>query len=189
MTGQTPNPPGEGDGEPPAAAAPVHRGPPIVIAEEVLDERGERTARLLAQVVGPHAQESGGRDDLPWAVVAPENLLEVARKCRNSSELALDMLHLQFAVDYEDHIQMVYVLFSMSLDRKAILRVNLPAENPTVGSVSGLWEAASWYERETHDLFGVEFAGNPDLSPLLLFDGFEGHPGLKSYPFNDYQEW
>ena len=58
-----------------------------------------------------------------------------------------------------------------------------------IATVTDLWEAASWYERETHDLFGVEFAGNPDLSPLLLYEGFEGHPGLKSFPLHDYEEW
>ena len=52
-----------------------------------------------------------------------------------------------------------------------------------------LWAAAAWYERETHDLFGVVFQGNDDLEPLLLYEGFEGHPGLKSFPLNDYDEY
>ena len=65
----------------------------------------------------------------------------------------------------------------------------MPAENPVADSVTGLWVAAGWYERETHDLFGVVFEGNPDLSPLLLYEGFEGYPGLKSFPLHDYEEW
>ncbi len=196
MTEQT-NPP-EGEPEAPSdaaagaeakPAAPAHRGPPIEVAVEVLDERGEETAIMLAKVAGAYAVESGGRDDLPWVVVQRAHLVEVARGCKESAELAMDMLHCQFAVDYEDRIQMVYVLFSMARDRKAILRVDLAPDDAKVDTVTGLWEAASWYERETHDLFGVEFTGSPDMSPLLLFEGFDGHPGLKSYPLNDYQEW
>jgi NADH-quinone oxidoreductase subunit C len=55
--------------------------------------------------------------------------------------------------------------------------------------VTSVWRAADWYEREAHDLFGVHFEGHPDLSPLLLYEGFEGYPGRKEYPFNDYQEF
>ncbi len=166
-----------------------HRGPPIVIAEEVLTPRGQQTAQLLKTAVGKLAVESGGRDDLPWVVVKPADLVTAATLCKESPELAMDMLHLQFAVDYVEHIQVAYVLFSIANDRKVILRTNVPADDPKVGTVTGLWEAAGWYEREAHDLFGVEFKGSPDMSPLLLYEGFEGHPGLKSYPFNDYQEW
>ena len=101
----------------------------------------------------------------------------------------MDMLHLQFAVDYVERIEMVYALYSVANDRRAMLKVDLSPEAPSVSSVTDVWIAAGWYERETHDLFGVDFPGNPDLSPLLLYEGFEGYPGLKSYPFNDYEEW
>ena len=84
---------------------------------------------------------------------------------------------------------MIYVLYSTTNNRKAILKADLPAESPAIATVTDLWEAATWFERETHDLFGVDFPGNSDLSPLLLYEGFEGHPGLKSYPLHDYEEW
>ena len=51
-----------------------------------------------------------------------------------------------------------------------------------------LWEAAGWYEREAHDLFGVVFDGNDDLAPLLLYDEFEGHPMRKDFPTTGYVE-
>ena len=49
--------------------------------------------------------------------------------------------------------------------------------------------AADWHEREAHDLFGVSFEGPPDLAPLLLYDDFEGYPGRKEFPFNEYREF
>lgn len=170
------------------AEKPVRHGPPIVIAEEVLNERGEQTAAQLANTLGTLLLDSAGREDTPWARVDAKELHGAAKKCRDG-ELGMDMLNLMLAVDWVDRIQMIYVLYSTTNNRKAILKADLPAESPAIDSVTDLWEAATWYERETHDLFGVDFPGNPDMSPLLLYEGFEGHPGLKSYPLNDYEEW
>jgi NADH-quinone oxidoreductase subunit C len=50
-----------------------------------------------------------------------------------------------------------------------------------VDSIRGLWIAADWYERECHEMYGIAFAGHPNLKPLLLYDGFEGHPLRKDY--------
>jgi NADH:ubiquinone oxidoreductase subunit C len=176
--------------EQPAAAGerPARHGPPVEVAEEVLDERGKETAEMLGKVLGSLIIESGGREDIPWARVDAADLYEAAQRCRDR-DLQMDMLHLQLAVDWVERIQMVYVLHSVPLNRKVILKADLPPESPVIDSVTDLWEAAGWYERETHDLFGVEFAGNPDMSPLLLFEGFEGFPGRKSYPLHEYEEW
>ena len=191
MTEQPPSDQEQPAGEAPSAAgdAPVRRGPPIVIAEEVLDERGEETAALVKDVLGDLAVESGGREDLPWARIDADRLHEAAQRCRDDDTLRMDMLHVQLAVDWVERIQMVYVLYSVPHNRKVVLKVDLPAEQPAIATVTDLWEAASWYEREAHDLFGVDFVGNADMSPLLLYDEFEGHPGLKSFPLNDYEEW
>ena len=190
---ETPETPPEPQGEQPGAdaapAAPAHRGPPIEVAVEVLDARGEETAALLKHVVATYVLDAGGRDDIPWVRVAPENLVESARRCRDDAALGMDLLHCLLAVDYIERIELDYVLFSLAGNRKAILKVDLPPVEPKIDTVGGLWEAANWYEREAHDLFGVEFTGNPDLSPLLLYEGFEGHPGLKSFPLHDYEEW
>ncbi|MDA1036447.1 MAG: NADH-quinone oxidoreductase subunit C [Chloroflexi bacterium] len=192
MTEQQPNggdaPAEKPAADAPAAEAPAHRGPPIVVAEEVLNELGVATAAALKGALGKLAVESGGRDDIPWARVEAKDLHGAAKACRDG-ELGMDMLHLMLAVDWVERIQMVYVLQSMEDSRKVILKVDLPAESPAVATVTDLWQAAGWYERETHDLFGVVFTGNDDLAPLLLYEEFEGHPGLKSYPLNDYETW
>ena len=70
-----------------------------------------------------------------------------------------------------------------------VIKINVPPEKALVPTVSSIWKAANWFERESHDLFGVVFEGHPNLSPLLLYDEFEGHPGLKSFPFHEYDEW
>ena len=58
----------------------------------------------------------------------------------------------------------------------------VPKDDAVIDSITGLFGGAEWHERETHDMFGIDFAGNPNLSPIYLPEGFIGHPLLKSYP-------
>ena len=183
----TEQPPSEEQQAAPQRAA--RRGPPVEIAEEVLDRHGVHTAGALRLALKGMVLDMGGRDDMPWARVARENIVTAVDLCRKRSELGVDMLHCLLAVDYEERIELQYVLFSIANNRKVLLKVDLPADDARVNSLTGQWEAAGWYEREAHDLFGVVFTGNPDLSPLLLYEGFEGYPGLKSFPLHDYEEW
>lgn len=172
---------------PPRPAA--HRGPPVEVAEEVLDARGERTAGALRLALRDMAIEFGGRGDVPWARVAREDLARATEACVHSANLRIDMLHCLFAVDYEERIELNYALFSLANEHKVLLKADVPPDEARIASLTGLWESAGWFERETHDLFGVEFDGNPDLSPLILYEGFEGYPGLRSFPLHDYEEW
>ena len=80
-------------------------------------------------------------------------------------------------------------LHSMSQEQFLVLKADVNYEALEIQSVTGLWAAANWYEREVHDLFGVSFSGNSDLTPLLLYDEFVGHPGRKEYDFHEYQEF
>ena len=183
-------PSGEEAAAQPAEAAPrPHRGPPIETAEETLNERGEDTAQRLAAATGGDAIATGGRGETPWTRVELRTLARVLRRCRDDDALRMDMLHCLFAVDYVERIELDYVLASVAHNRKSIIKVDLPAEAPSAPTATHLWHAAAWYEREAHDLFGVVFEGNDDLAPLLLFEGFEGHPGLKSFPLHEYEEY
>ena len=167
----------------------AHRGPPIETAVEVLSERGEATAKRLAAALGADAIDAGGRGETPWARVELPTLERTLRRCRDDDSLRLGMLHCLLAVDYVERIELDYVLASVAHNRKAIIKVDLPANAPSAPTATHLWQAAAWYEREAHDLFGVAFDGNDDLAPLLLFEGFEGRPGLKSFPLHEYEEY
>jgi NADH-quinone oxidoreductase subunit C len=69
------------------------------------------------------------------------------------------------------------------MDRREhlLLRTRVPADAPTLATATGVFAGASWHERETFEMFGIDFAGHPHLVPLLLPDGFEGHPLRKSF--------
>jgi NADH-quinone oxidoreductase subunit C len=78
----------------------------------------------------------------------------------------------------------VYHLLSLHRNWRLRLRVQLPAEEPIVDSVVGIWPAANWFEREAFDLFGIIFKGHPDLRRLLTDYGFVGYPFRKDFPLS-----
>jgi NADH-quinone oxidoreductase subunit C len=79
----------------------------------------------------------------------------------------------------------VYHLLSVSLNHRLRLRVFCPDDDqPMVDSVTGIWAAANWFEREAFDLFGILFKGHPDLRRLLTDYGFIGHPFRKDFPLS-----
>ena len=93
-------------------------------------------------------------------------------------------------VDYPDRTErfdVVYNLLSVAHNRR--LRVIVTTdETAPVQSVHTIWPAATWWEREAWDLFGIVFAGQPDLRRILTDYGFEGHPLRKDFPLTGYVE-
>jgi NADH-quinone oxidoreductase subunit C len=93
-------------------------------------------------------------------------------------------------VDYPDRprrFEVVYNLLSMSQNRRIRIKVDTDEEHP-VPSAVGLFSSAGWWEREAWDLFGIYFAGNPDLRRILTDYGFDGHPLRKDFPLTGYVE-
>jgi NADH-quinone oxidoreductase subunit C len=83
----------------------------------------------------------------------------------------------------------VYHLLSISLNQRLRLRVFCPDDDaPMVDSVTDIWAAANWFEREAFDLFGILFKGHPDLRRLLTDYGFIGHPFRKDFPTSGHVE-
>jgi NADH-quinone oxidoreductase subunit C len=77
---------------------------------------------------------------------------------------------------------LVYLLASTATNQRLTVRVFVDDPEPTVPSVVPLWEAANWLEREVWDLFGIRFAGHPDLRRLVMPEEFTAHPLRKDYP-------
>lgn len=103
------------------------------------------------------------------------------------AEFAFDMLVDLTAVDWAEgaspRFTVVYHLFSTT--RHVYLRVATDCvndETPEVPTVTPLWGAADWHERETYDMFGITFTGHPDLRRILMWDGYPFHPLRKEFP-------
>jgi NADH-quinone oxidoreductase subunit C len=139
----------------------------------------------------------------PWAVVAPERLVEVCTFLRDDPRLSFEMLNCISGVDwlepdakklakagFEPHCEVVYHLSSLTRRHRFVLKVMLPrwkddvpGRLPEVPTVSGVWRTADWHEREVYDLSGVWFVGHPDPRRILLADDWEGHPLRKDYEY------
>lgn len=111
-----------------------------------------------------------------------ERLVEFALWLRDDPELKFDFLIFVTAVDRIDYLEVVYRARSMEFGHEIMFKVIVPVDNPEVPSLTSVWPAANWDEREIYDLFGIVFTGHPNLRRILLPDDFEGHPLRKSYP-------
>jgi NADH-quinone oxidoreductase subunit C len=102
-------------------------------------------------------------------------------------ELARDELGFTYfdwltAVDQvDDGFDVVVHLWVVQRREHLLLRTRIPAEDPRLATATGVFAGAAWHERETFEMFGVVFDGHPHLVPLLLPDGFEGHPLRKDF--------
>ena len=86
-----------------------------------------------------------------------------------------------------ERFEVVYMLLSVTRNHRIMVKVSASESTP-VPTVTGLWPVAGWLEREVFDMYGVIFAGNPDLRRILTDYGFEGHPFRKDFPLTGYVE-
>jgi NADH-quinone oxidoreductase subunit C len=94
------------------------------------------------------------------------------------------------AVDWypqEPRFQLSYHILSHSLKERIRLAVRLDSADLTLDSITSVWPSANFYEREVFDLFGINFAGHPRLTRIMMPDNWEGHPLRKDYPVEGYR--
>ena len=158
----------------------LHPAPRFASNEGVL---ATLTAALGAMVVA--AKEEHGEIVLTVARDEIENALRLLRDHHEYQQL------MEIAgVDYPsrpERFEVVYMLLSLTKNHRIMVKVTA-AENTPVPTVTTLWPVAGWLEREVFDLYGVIFAGNPDLRRILTDYGFEGHPFRKDFPLTGYVE-
>jgi len=98
------------------------------------------------------------------------------------------------AVDWhprEPRFEIVYHLHALpkggGKHERLRLKCRVGGESPSIASVTSVWDGANWYEREVFDLFGVIFAGHPDLTRILMPEGWEGYPLRKDFPVHGHK--
>ncbi|MGC6439764.1 MAG: NADH-quinone oxidoreductase subunit C [Candidatus Puniceispirillaceae bacterium] len=122
-------------------------------------------------------------DELVFDIEAGQ-IKEVLVRLRDDALLAFTQLSDITAVDYPERLkrfEVIYQMLSVSNNQRLRLRVPLD-EDEVIDSVVDVFASANWAEREVWDMFGIFFAGHPDLRRLLTDYGFEGHPLRKDFP-------
>jgi NADH-quinone oxidoreductase subunit C len=139
---------------------------------------GEQTARKINRAV-PGAVVSADKTSV---IVNSDFLFKAAEFLKNTKGLDFDYLGDLVGVDYTDYFEVVYRLVSLKHNHSLVLKTRCyDRDKPVVPSVTSLWRAAYFPERETFDLLGIIFQGHPNLSRLLLWEGFEGYPLRRDY--------
>lgn len=124
------------------------------------------------------------------AHAARDSILATMTALRDDPRFAFEQLMDLCGVDWPERaerFEVVYNLLSVSLNQRIRVVVTTDETAP-VPSVLTVWPAATWWEREAWDLFGIVFSGQPDLRRILTDYGFEGHPLRKDFPLTGYVE-
>lgn len=117
--------------------------------------------------------------------VDPPRLLEICLFLHEEPRWHFDFLAAVSGVDWlgrRPRFEVVYHLRSLRHNHRLGLKVAVPDETLTVPSLEGIWRTADWLEREVFDLYGIVFAGHPNLTRIMMPDDWEGHPYRKDYP-------
>ncbi len=131
---------------------------------------------LLARVATlvPGAAPLGGEVVRGEAVIVLERsaLPAALTTLRDHPETRFEMLSDLTAADYlgrTPRFEVVYQLYSLSLNHRLRVKIPLPEDDPVVATATGVWKSANWAEREVWDMFGIRFAGHPDLRRILMY--------------------
>jgi NADH-quinone oxidoreductase subunit C len=130
-------------------------------------------------------------DGMPAIYVAREHVAAVCLALRDDAALQFSFAPDITAVDYlprEPRFEVMVHLVSLGVPgfgdtpKRLRVKVRVPGTDPRMPTLSGVWKAMNWGEREVYDMFGIHFDGHPDLRRILMPEDWEGHPARKDYP-------
>jgi len=144
-------------------------------------------AAPIFDVLQQEFSEQGGRTAVSHGVLVhetePDRLFALAERLKTVH--AFDMFLDVTAVDWPDQalrFEVVHHFYSTTHKVRVCFKTHVPEAAPQVPTLRPLYGSAGYMERECHDMYGITFQGNDDLRPILLYEGFEGHPLRKDYP-------
>lgn len=144
--------------------------------DKLLDRLQERFPEALLERVVARGEAT--------ALIAKDSIGEVCTFCRDDAELRFDHLSDVVAVDWPqrpERFDLVYHLYSIPANHRLRLKLHA-SEGAPVETVTGVWPAAGWLEREVYDLMGVQFANHPDLRRIMMWDDYPYYPLRKEFP-------
>jgi NADH-quinone oxidoreductase subunit C len=122
-------------------------------------------------------------------VVQRDDYARLMQTLHDDPRLSFDFLRIVSGVDYLSELESVCHLYSFAHRHTLTVKTRCPYSDPHVPTVSHLWAAANWHERETHEMFGIVYDGHPDLRPLLTEEGLGYFLLRKSHPLAEIEDW
>jgi NADH-quinone oxidoreductase subunit C len=155
---------------------------------QVLDQFSEHPAvrAILAWNDQALADAKFDRGELTFTII-PE---QICAACTVLQAAGYNFFEDMTAVDWfpsSPRFQLSYHLLSHAFKEHIRLRALLKEANPVIESITSVWPAANFYEREVFDLFGISFEGHPNLRRIMMPDDWKGHPLRKDYPVEGYR--
>jgi NADH-quinone oxidoreductase subunit C len=125
--------------------------------------------------------------DFPVITLKKEKIVEIIQLLHDHPETKFQFLTTLCGVHYpeQNQIEMMYQLHNMHSNQRVRLKIHLPADNAVTPTISHIFAAANWLERETYDFFGVNFTGHPNLKRILNVDEMIMFPMRKEFPLED----
>jgi NADH-quinone oxidoreductase subunit C len=120
-------------------------------------------------------------DHLPCVVLEPSVMAQAARLVHDHPELKLNYLRNLAGSDLETHLEVIYHILHLEDMQEYGIKVKVDRANPSIPSVTPVWNSADWNEREVYDLLGIDFPGHPNLVRIMLPDNWVGYPLRKDY--------
>jgi NADH-quinone oxidoreductase subunit C len=137
----------------------------------------------LQETVAPLVESAAQSHGVLVLQVAPAGLLPLVRRLK--SEFGFDLLLDVTAIDWigqAPRFEVIWHFYSTTDRVRVRVKARVAEQDPTVDSLVALYGSARFAERECHEMYGIRFRGNGDLRPILLYEGFVGHPLRKDYP-------
>jgi NADH-quinone oxidoreductase subunit C len=110
-----------------------------------------------------------------------ERLVEIATLVRDDPATRCDLYSVNAGVDMGSELRSVTFVRGTTTHVFVMLRTSCSEMDPRIPTLTGVWSGANWCERETYDMFGIQFEGHPDLRRIFLEESFPGHPLRKSF--------
>jgi NADH-quinone oxidoreductase subunit C len=161
---------------------------PAITDASQLQDRPE-LARMLAWRADAVEGAKFDRGELS-IFIRRDAIREAGAILRDDPELQFNFLADLTCVDWypsDPRFEIVYHLFSIPKKSRVRLKVKLGGDDPSLPSITSVWPAANYYEREVFDLFGIRFEGHPYLRRIMMPENWEGHPLRKDYPVEGYR--
>ncbi|KFA67919.1 hypothetical protein S40285_05957 [Stachybotrys chlorohalonatus IBT 40285] len=166
---------------------------PIVNPADKYQSKADNLHRYGAWLMGSlpkYIQQFSVWKDELTIYISPSGVVPVFSFLKYNTAAEFTQLSTVTAADYptrEKRFEIVYNLLSVRHNSRIRVKTYADEASP-VPSVTGIYDGANWYEREVYDLYGVFFAGHPDLRRIMTDYGFEGHPLRKDFPLTGYTE-